>query len=66
MESKYPGVTVPLTGQDGNAFFIISRTQAALRKAGVSSGEIAQFTTEAESGDYDNVLRTVMRWVDVS
>ena len=32
----------------------------------VSDEEIAAFTAEAMSGDYDHVLQTVMRWVDVS
>ncbi len=59
----YPDATVTLTGADGNAFFIIARTRMALRKAGVSADQIASFTKEAESGDYDNVLQTVMRWV---
>lgn len=65
-EPKYPDVHVQLTGEDGNAFFIIGRTTGALREAGCDQEEINQFITEAESGDYDNVLQTVMRWVDVS
>lgn len=57
-------IFVPLLGHDGNAFAIIGRTMYALRKAGVEREEIEKFRIEAESGDYDNVLRTVMRWVD--
>ena len=60
----YPNVTVNLTGEDGNAFFIISRTRNALRRANVSTEKIEEFTEEAKSGDYDNVLQTVMRWVN--
>jgi len=37
---------------------------AALRKAGLKD-EIPEFTAEAMSGDYDALLRTCMRWVDV-
>lgn len=61
---KYPEVTVKLVGEDGNAFFIIGRTSQALRLAGVSQEEISAFQAEAMSGDYDNVLQTVMKWVD--
>lgn len=62
---KYPNVSVQLSGEDGNAFFIIGRVQKALRRAGVPNGELEAFVAEAESSDYDNVLRTCMRWVDV-
>jgi hypothetical protein len=31
----------------------------------VDADELAAFTTEATSGDYDHLLQTVMRWVDV-
>ena len=65
MNVKYPNVTVRLTGEDGNAFFIIGRVGMALRKAGVPNTEIEAFRAEAMSGDYDNVLQTCMRWVEV-
>lgn len=63
---KYPNVEVQLTGQDGNAFFIISRVRTALRRAGVPSSEANDFTNEAMAGDYDHVLRTCMSWVSCS
>lgn len=63
---KHPKAHVQLTGEDGNAFFIIGRTASALRRAGVSSEEIEAFQAEAMSGDYDHVLQTVMSWVDHS
>lgn len=50
----YPDVTVQLSGQDGNAFFIIGRTRAALRDARVPDETIRRFTAEAESGDYNH------------
>ena len=62
---RYPDVLVPLSGEDGNAFFIIGRVGAALRQAGVPSADIDAFRKEVMGGDYDNVLRTVMRWVSV-
>ena len=65
-EPKYPDVEVELSGQDGNAGFIIARVQKALRRNGVPDAEITAFRTEATSGDYDNVIATAMRWVDVT
>ena len=66
MESpKYPLVNVELTGEDGNAFFIIGRVSRALRRAGVSDDDINEFTEEATNGNYDHLLQTVMKWVNV-
>lgn len=63
---KYPNVTVQLSGEDGNAFSIMGAVRRALRRAGVSDDEVKQYMDESMSGDYDNLLRTAMRWVDVS
>lgn len=65
---KYPNVTVQLTGADGNAFRLIAQTRSALRRAKprVPEEEIETFTEEAQSGDYDNVLQTIMRWVNTT
>lgn len=63
---KYPEIEVQLTGEDGNLFAVMGAVIKALRRAGVSNGEIDEFQTEAMSGDYDNLLQTAMRWVDVS
>ena len=65
-EVRYPNVTVELVGQDGNAFAILGRVRQALRRAGVSREEQDAFTAEATSGDYNDLLATCMRWVDVS
>jgi len=34
--------------------------------AGIATEEIEQFTSKAQSGDYDNVLTTVQEWVSVT
>lgn len=57
--------TVKLVGADGNAFAIIGAVRNALRKAGQSQEEIELFTKEATEGDYNNLLRVVMKWVEV-
>jgi hypothetical protein len=59
-------IDVQLTGKDGNAFSILGRVSGALKKAGIKQAEIDEFIEEATSGDYDMVLRTCMKWVNVS
>lgn len=61
--TRYPEVEVQLTGNDGNAFAVMGAITKALRRHGVSSEVIAEFRTEAMSGDYDNLLATAQKWV---
>jgi hypothetical protein len=63
---RFPDAAVQLTGEDGNAIMIIGRVSRALRRAGATDEEVREFSAEAMSGDYDNVLATCMRWADVS
>jgi hypothetical protein len=63
--SKYQTVTVKLTGNDGNAFSIMAAVSKAIRKAGATPEEVEQYMNESMSGDYDNLLRTAMKWVNV-
>ena len=65
MTPKHPGITVTLTGQDGNAFAVLGRCREAARDAGLSDEEIATFTDEAMAGDYDHLLQTAMRWFEI-
>lgn len=66
MDVKYLHVKVKLSGNDGNAFFIIGRVTKALRRAKVSQEDIDAFLQEAMAGDYDHLLQTVMKTVDCS
>lgn len=66
MRPKHPEVTVQMAGQDGNAVAIVGRVQQALRHAGVEGAEISTFVSQALSGDYDHLLQTVIRWVEVA
>lgn len=61
---RYPEVSVRLVGEDGNAFAIMARVSAAMRRAGVAQAEIDAFRAEAQAGDYDGLLATCLRWVD--
>jgi hypothetical protein len=63
---KYPNVIVEMdiSGPDGNAFAIMGRVQAALKKAGATEKELAQYSMDSMSGDYDNLLAAADKWVD--
>lgn len=65
VEAKYPNVTVQLSGMDGNAFAILARIQKEMRRNKISREEINTFVEEATSWDYDNLLQTCMKWVNV-
>ena len=57
-------VKVVLVGTDGNAFAILGMVKRALVQAGFK--ELAdQYMKEAQSGDYDNLLRVTMEYVEV-
>jgi hypothetical protein len=57
-------IKVKLVGEDGNAFSIIGRVCRALREGG-RSDLIESFKQEATAGNYDNLLRVVMNYVEV-
>lgn len=63
---KYPDIHVQLTGNDGNAFAILANVDTALERAGIDADERDEFQVEAQSGDYNNLLRTAMAWVAVA
>lgn len=63
---KYPEIEVQLVGEDGNAVAIMGRVSNAMRKAGVSQEEINAYLDESMAGDYDNLLRTAVKWVAVA
>ena len=61
---KYPNINIELVGEDGNAFSILGRCTRALKRNGLND-QVEAFREQATSGDYDNVLRTVMAWFSV-
>jgi len=63
--AKYD-IDVELTGSDGNAFAIMGTVQKAMRRAGVPREELDQYFAEATAGDYNQLLATTMKWVNVS
>lgn len=54
-----------LVGQDGNAFSILGRAYKQWIDAGNTKESWDEISKEATSGDYDNLLRTMMKYFDV-
>lgn len=57
--------TVKLSGEDGNAFYILGKVNKALQQAGYTKEQRDEYDKEATSGDYDHLLQTTMKWVNV-
>ena len=55
---------VKLVGEDGNAYAILARVNKALKRAGLNA-EAKEFMAEATKGDYDHLLQTAMKYVEV-
>jgi len=53
-----------LIGVDGNAFSVMAYTSRAMRVAGFSGEQRAQYTDQATSGDYNELLCLSQEWID--
>lgn len=62
----YPDITVELIGTSSDAFAIMGEVRRALKKHGVSTAETTEFLNEAMSGDYNHLLQTCMKWVNIT
>lgn len=56
-------VRVKLTGENGSAFNIMGKVRKALKEAGYGQFLIIQYTEEATSCDYVNLLKVTMKYV---
>jgi len=65
MDDSYVKLKVKLLGEDGNAFAIMGKVSRVLRKAGFGDETVGRYKKEAMSGNYDNLLRVTMKYVDV-
>jgi hypothetical protein len=63
---KHPDIKVELIGTDSNAAVLIGKVRHALRMARVPNEEITEFTKQATSGDYEQVLTTIGEWVVIA
>tara|TARA_R110000851_G_scaffold325953_1_gene494232 strand:- start:662 stop:868 length:207 start_codon:yes stop_codon:yes gene_type:complete len=66
VETNKFGVEVELTSRDGNAFALLGTCSKAAKKANIERAKIHQFTQEAMQGDYDHLLRTCMKYFEVT
>jgi len=48
---------------DGNAYVVMGEVRRALKKAG-QGDKVDEYTERATSGNYDNLLRVSMEYVD--
>ena len=64
MKVKYPDITVNLIGENGNVFNLIRIVSKALRKNKIDSKEFQEEVTLC--GSYDEVLRVMMQWVNIT
>ena len=57
-------IEVELSGADGNAFAVMGKVSKALRRGGHEE-LVAPYKKEAMAGDYNNLLRVSMEYVEV-
>ena len=56
---------VQLSGNDGNAYYVIGSCAKAAKKAGWPEEKWETVKAEMKSGDYDNLLRVAQTHFDV-
>lgn len=54
-KQKQKGITIDLTGPQGNAFYLLGTANNLAKQLGLNSVEIM---TEMKSGDYENLVQT--------
>lgn len=64
METPKTNATVKLSGKDGNAFVILGLVSVAIERSNHPE-LVKEFFDEATSGDYDHLLQTCMKYVNV-
>jgi len=58
-------VKVHLIGMDGNAYALLRKVRHSLRRAGYGTEFINRFAKKSVSIDYDHLLATTMKYVEV-
>jgi len=59
------GIKVRLIGEDGNAFFILGKVTKEMRRKGCGKSIVDAYYKEATSGDYNHLLATTMKYVEI-
>lgn len=63
--TKYPEITVQLTGMDGNAMSVIAAVSKALKRAGLPDAATDFVNAAIDCESYDDLLRLCMNTVAV-
>lgn len=58
-------VNLNLVGMDGNAFYLLGAFAKQAKKEGWNQEEIDKVTKEAQSGDYDHLIVTLLEHSNV-
>lgn len=64
--TEHKKINLNLVGIDGNAFAIMGAFQKQAKREDWTQEEINTVLDEAKSGDYDNLLQTIMKYCDDS
>jgi hypothetical protein len=64
MTQDLPKVRMQLAGADGNAFAILGTFKREAKKQGWNTESINEVISTAMSGDYNNLLSTIVKYVD--
>lgn len=64
LSPNLPQVDMELVGADGNAFAILGRFKREARKQGWDAESITKVTNHAMAGDYNNLLATLIPFVN--
>lgn len=65
MQVKYPGITVQLSGKDGNAYAVMGAVADAIRRVHGPQEANAYVREAREQESYDALLQHAMRTVEV-
>lgn len=68
MERKIETPNTPalkLTGEDGNAFYVLDKMRQAGKAAGWPEETVKAVIDEATKGDYSHLLATAMKYFEV-
>jgi len=63
---KYGQYKIKIVGGNGNAFMLLSSAKRQLREQNADPKIFDEFSKEAMSGDYDHLLKTFLKFFDVS
>lgn len=57
-------VSIELSSEEGNVFFIMSKVSIALKNAGATEAECKEFRALCRRGTYEDALSVCREWVE--